>query len=79
MSRTPQEIADDLIGCSGGSRPSIEAEIEELSLQDTQEFDMIAFLCEECGWWCSTDDLRNLDGHERCNECNPENEDSDDD
>lgn len=39
-------------------------------------FDQLCFLCEVCGWWCSTDELHNMDGvTEKCDDCTDETND----
>lgn len=77
MSRTAKEIADDLIGYCGGSRPQVEEEIEYLSIEEIAEFDRLAFLCDVCGWWCAEEEMCRHD--DICNECDEHDEEEDDD
>jgi hypothetical protein len=42
-------------------------------LRDNARFlafiDQKVFCCEQCGWFCSTDELNNDDGNELCDDC----------
>lgn len=73
-----KEIARELIGCCGGSRPNLEAELDELGVareaKPSEAFDEIVFLCDGCGWYCDVDELNNEGADQRCDECNEEAE-----
>lgn len=72
-----QSIVSTLEGTSGVYDHSIE---EEYGLEAGELEQLVAeYLdhCAECGWWCSTDDLNDIDNELYCTECKPE-EDEDD-
>jgi hypothetical protein len=62
--RTARELADELIGTCAIAFPA-----ELLSEGELAKFDDLAFECEGCGWWCSTDELNNEHGEQLCDEC----------
>lgn len=66
--------ADALIGqCVEGMEDVLsEAELDDKFL--LEEFDMLAFLCEQCGWWHSTDNLRDESGKQLCTECSEDDD-----
>lgn len=69
---TPRELADDLIGtCS--TFPIPEEELETLA--ELTEFESLAFCCQGCGWWCSTEELNNIGPRDLCDECHGESDD----
>lgn len=62
------DLADDLIGTAR----TVVVE-EELDTQaEVEEFDALAFVCDGCGWWCSTDELNNLTAENLCDDCHVE-------
>lgn len=68
---TPQELAEELIGTCNSCVPD-----ERLETQaDVVAFDALAFECDQCGWWCSTDELNNDGPCNLCDECEPDDED----
>ena len=69
---TPQELAYTLIGtCRSFPLP----EEELASQQEVEEFDSLAFCCQQCGWWCSTEELNNIGPRDLCDECHLESDD----
>jgi hypothetical protein len=59
------DLADELVGTA---RMCVVE--EELDTSDqVDEFDMLAFVCQGCGWWCSTDELNNIGPRDLCDEC----------
>lgn len=74
MSRV-QQIANDLIG-TAQSLNSIATEDEIASNGLMSELYTLAFECDCCGWWASTDELNNDTGEELCECC--VHEDADD-
>lgn len=80
-----EKIAEHLIG--NAARPPsytlvgalIEHELPSGYAEDKiflATFDQLCFLCEVCGWWCSTDELHNMDGvTEKCDDCTDETDD----
>lgn len=61
-----QDLADRLIGTCDNCDPCEELGDDIVAIE---EFDQLCFECSECGWWCSTDELNNEDGDNRCDEC----------
>jgi hypothetical protein len=72
---TPQELADDLIGTANFCTPDEELHGEG----DLQEFDMLAFECDCCGWWCSADELNNEGERNLCDDCHTDEHGDEDD
>jgi hypothetical protein len=72
MSRA-SDLAHDLIGtCNSFPIPSEELE----TTAELVEFDSLAFCCDGCGWWVSTEELYNETSRDLCQECHDEeNED----
>lgn len=49
---------------------SIPTEEQRLIIErDPDRFDAALFNCDQCGWWCSTDELNNLEGDQHCDDC----------
>lgn len=74
MSRA-EELAERLIGTCENCNPA-----EELTT-DTEmtAFDALAFECNVCGWWCSTEELNNGGHQNLCDECQADEEPDEDD
>lgn len=77
-------VADFLIGNASRFPYNITGALSQHNLPSGYEenktfcatFDQLAFLCEGCGWWCSTDELHNMDRvTEKCDDCTDEIED----
>lgn len=68
-----KEIALDLVGCCSGSRLELEQELDELGVgtdaAPSAAFDEIAFLCANCGWYCSMDEANDSSGDYLCDDC----------
>ena len=65
-----QSVADQLIGtCDSGTEL-----LEELSQAELEELDMLAFCCNECGWWWEISEMADMEEGEEeiCNECRPD-------
>lgn len=76
MSRA-QEIADSLIGTAQS--------VHDVATEDECENDAVmselytlAFECDRCGWWASTEELNNEDDEELCDECDERDKDGSD-
>lgn len=73
-----KEIAQELIGSCQGSRCNLEAELDELGVgrdaKPSAAFDEIAFLCDQCGWYHSADELNTETGESLCENCSDEND-----
>lgn len=67
-----QELAEQLIGTSGVLCVD---PAEQLDEGETEEFDRLAFSCDGCGWWCSTEELNNDTDDQLCDDCVPGDED----
>lgn len=65
---TPQELADDLIGTCQMCIPEEKLHGEG----DLAAFDALAFECDQCGWWFSTDELHNEGERNLCDDCHEE-------
>ena len=65
MSRA-SDLADRLIGTADNVYPEEELETPD----EIVEFEELAFLCGQCGWWCSTEELNNETEQDLCNDCN---------
>lgn len=79
-----QTVADFLIGSAEHGVYTLVGALEQHELpaeyadniKFLTSFDQLCFCCEGCGWWCSTDELHNMDGvTEKCDDCTDENED----
>lgn len=80
-----EAIAEHLIGSA--ARPpayTIVGALEQFELPaeyaENKTFlaalDQLCFLCDNCGWWCSTDELHNMDGvTQKCDDCTDEVDD----
>lgn len=66
--RTPTELAEELIGTAA---ICVVPEMLE-TVEDVEAFDQLAFECDGCGWWCSTDELHNTTDDNLCDECTEE-------
>ena len=66
MSRA-SDLADRLVGTADNV-----IVMEELGddPESIEEFDGLAFLCDQCGWWCSTEELNNESSENLCDDCN---------
>lgn len=42
---------------------------DSLAPEQTDMIDAAIFLCDNCGWWCETDELNNDTGDQFCNDC----------
>jgi hypothetical protein len=69
-----QELADQVIGTCSGACKEAEQQIEELGVEETKEFCDLAFICDICGWWCSTDELHNIGDDQHCDDCEGDQE-----
>lgn len=74
-------LADFLIGTANNT-PKGALELHGLPAEYINDktflatLDQLAFQCDGCGWWCSTDELHNLDSvTEKCDDCTDEGED----
>jgi len=74
-----QEAADALIGQCVISLEQWVEQSPHPEWIDSQDFlsawDQLAFLCDGCGWYCSTDELNNDEGGEVCEDCSEEGRD----
>ncbi len=75
MSRAEQ-IADALIG-TPQSLLSVASYEEAENDGLMSELYTLAFECDRCGWWCSTDELNNETGEEFCDDCQSDTEGGD--
>jgi hypothetical protein len=67
MSRA-EEIAEQLIGTPQSLQSvATDEEVDNDGLMS--ELYTLAFECDRCGWWCSTDELNNETGEELCDDC----------
>lgn len=69
-----RDLADKLIGTCESAVIHEEMDTDA----EIAEFDELAFLCEQCDWWCSTDELNNDGPINLCDDCLNENSDDDD-
>lgn len=69
MSRA-SDIADEYIGTARNMIPEEELETKD----DLVEFDELAFMCDQCGWWCSTEELNNGGMLNLCDDCHGEDD-----
>lgn len=68
---TPESLAEHLIGtCSNFPIPQEVFQSEA----DLMAFDALAFVCDCCGWWCSTDELNNETSRDFCDQCKDDDE-----
>lgn len=71
-----KELAEDLVGTARSLRDGMRA----CNLEDENEEDIAVkieevgeiFLCDQCGWWCSMDELNNLGEEQLCDDCHSE-------
>lgn len=52
---------------------SMEQACEELGINPddiADELDNLVFCCDECGWYCSTEELNNETDQNLCDDCN---------
>ena len=69
-----EEIADDLIGTARSLHDAAtDAEMDDYKL--LEELYGLAFECDCCGWWASTEELNDDSGEELCDECNKSRDD----
>ena len=60
-----QRVVNELVGTA-----SIPTDEQRLIIErNLGTFDSEIFLCDQCGWWCSTDELNNLEGERHCDDC----------
>lgn len=72
-----QAIAHELIGTCASIDSVIEDGEDSLRIMaDLEAFDL-AFLCDRCGWWASTEELHNETEEMLCDECHDEDHDDD--
>lgn len=66
-----QEVADKIIGtCLMLNQVCTQEEIDDPDFMT--ELQLLAFECDDCGWWASTEELHNEPGQEfdeMCDEC----------
>lgn len=70
-------MADAIVArLEGQCMLSLESIIEEEGLVSGRERDELVerveeqvFLCDGCGWWCSTDELNNETSDQLCDDC----------
>jgi hypothetical protein len=71
VSTRAQEVADDLIGtCRSLHEFASQAEADDPNFMS--ELQLLAFECDCCGWWASTEELNHDEGQEfdeMCDEC----------
>jgi hypothetical protein len=66
-------LAAELVGTIGDAE--LHDQIDELTIEENNELDAIVFNCEQCNWWCSTDELNEGPaGQQWCDQCLAENE-----
>lgn len=59
MGSRPEEVAAALLGtCRTLEEFASEDEINDL--QFCRELDDLVFCCDECGWWCGTEEANDL-------------------
>lgn len=63
---TLDDVIHDLMGTC--ATPTEEQRL--LIEADTVSFDRELFCCDQCGWWCSTDELNNETSENLCDDCN---------
>lgn len=56
---TPEQLAEGLIGSCRVPTDEEQGLLDQFGFAD--EFDQYAFLCSDCGWWCSTDEANDID------------------
>lgn len=62
-----EAAADQLIGtCDSGTEL-----LEELSQEELEEFDQLAFCCDTCGWWYEISEMSD-EADEVCRTCGDE-------
>ena len=64
------DIAEDL---RGTCQDINEEKFGELDSGDLAEIDSLVFECEQCGWWCGTDEMSS-DIDQVCDECRESDE-----
>jgi hypothetical protein len=79
-----EAVADFLIGSADRWPYTVAGALDQHELPaeyiDNKTFcatlDQLCFSCDACGWWCSTDELHNMDGvTEKCDDCSDETDD----
>ncbi len=64
--KTPQEVADDLIGTCDDFEKAAGEPLENFNAQWCAEFDTLAMLCDQCGWWVEASEMND---DQYCCEC----------
>lgn len=68
--RRVQEVANQLMGTCNSLSVYLDDGDNELDFVDALLSHV--FLCDGCQWWCSVDELHNIDYDELCDDCNTE-------
>ena len=68
MADKVEELAERLVGTCVTCLVAEELETKE----QLEQFDGLAFQCDQCGWWCAAEELHNEHGQSLCDECNEE-------
>lgn len=86
ITEAAEKVADFLIGSAEHGIYTVKGALEQHDLPaayaDNETFiaalGQLCFSCDGCGWWCSTDELHNMDGvTEKCDDCTDEEMDDD--
>ena len=66
---SPESLADELIGSCRSLTDIEQGELDQQEFADA--FDLLAFECSCCGWWCSTDELNDgeVSTEQLCAQC----------
>jgi len=70
-----RDLARRLIGTIGMGE--LLDEINELSHREAKQLDLLALLCESCGWWFAKIDIVDTGTKYFCKECHKEHKDGD--
>ncbi len=67
-----EKMAENLIGrCSAVTSADEESIQEEWTQEQREYFDTLAFLCDDCGWWCDMSECNNEENLQGlCDQCN---------
>lgn len=70
---TPTQLAHELIGTCDSRDPQEELGDDSVLLA---EFDMLAFCCDCCGWWCDMDEANDAPNGQGfvCDDCKEDDE-----